>query len=197
MHMGTCEKGSLGARPHKAILYKIVDRGAHSASMRGVFLRQSPSPGRWFLTLAAGARCPMTMGTLSRRVGPYSQQCACPCGSGSRWGDGGAFRGGAPAAVRVASHLVECHGCACCVCFPGLRHPVAVVAWYLFVCRSSGRRCASRACLAAPLWFAAARPVRSLPVRRLAFPSPWCLLLPGALRPCFSWAPARGTWRVA
>ena len=25
MHMGTCAKGSIGARAHKAILYKIVD----------------------------------------------------------------------------------------------------------------------------------------------------------------------------
>ena len=73
-----------------------------------------------------------------------------------------------------------------CARFPGLRHPVAVVAWHLSSCRGCGRRQASLACTVAPRWCAVPRPVRSLSVLRLAFPSPWCLpptrgLLPPAL----------------
>ena len=63
-------------------------------------------------------------------------------------------------------------GCARC---PGLRHPVAVVAWHLSLCLGCGRRRASLACLVAPRWCAAPRPVRWLPVLRSAFPTPWCL----------------------
>ena len=63
-------------------------------------------------------------------------------------------------------------GCARC---PGLRHPVAVAAWHLSVCLGFGRRRASMACLVAPLWCAAPRPVWSLSVLRSAFPTPWCL----------------------
>ena len=64
---------------------------------------------------------------------------------------------------------------ACCARRPGLRHPVAVVAWHLSVCLGCGRRRASLACLVAPRWCAAPRPVRSLSVLRSAFPTPWCL----------------------
>ena len=63
----------------------------------------------------------------------------------------------------------------CCARFPGLRHPVAVVAWHLSSCLGCGRWSASLACLVAPRWCAAPRPVRSLSVLRSAFPSPWCL----------------------
>ena len=64
---------------------------------------------------------------------------------------------------------------ACCAHCPGLRHRVAVVAWHLSVCRGFGQRRASLACLVAPRWCAAPRPVRLLSVLRLAFPTPWCL----------------------
>ena len=70
-----------------------------------------------------------------------------------------------------------------CARFPGSRHPVAVVAWHLSSCRGCGRRRASLACLVAPRWCAAPRPVRSLSVPRLAFPSPWCLPPPQGLSP--------------
>ena len=63
----------------------------------------------------------------------------------------------------------------CCAHIPGSRHPVAVVAWHLSLCRGCGRRRASLACLVAPRWCAAPRPVRSLSVLRSAFPLPWCL----------------------
>ena len=71
----------------------------------------------------------------------------------------------------------------CCARFPGSRHPVAVVAWHLSSCRGCGRRRASLACLVAPRWCAAPRPVRSLSVLRSAFPSPWCLPPPQGLSP--------------
>ena len=71
----------------------------------------------------------------------------------------------------------------CCARFPGSRHPVAFVAWHLSSCRGCGRRRASLACLMAPRWCAAPRPVRSLSVLRSAFPSPWCLPPPQGLSP--------------
>ena len=71
----------------------------------------------------------------------------------------------------------------CCARFPGFRHPVAVVAWHLSLRRGCGQRRASLACLLAPRWYAAPRPVRSLSVLQLAFPSPWCLSPPRGLSP--------------
>ena len=76
----------------------------------------------------------------------------------------------------------------CCARFPGSRHPVAVVAWHLSSCRGCGRRRASLACLVAPRWCAAPRPVWSLSVLRSAFPSPWCLPPPRALE-ILKWIP--------
>ena len=59
-------------------------------------------------------------------------------------------------------------GCARC---PDLRHPVAVVAWHLSLCLDCGRRRASLACLVAPRWCAAPRPVWWLWVLRSGFPT--------------------------
>ena len=70
-----------------------------------------------------------------------------------------------------------------CARFPGSRHPVAVVAWHLSLCRGCGRRRASLACLVAPRWCAALCPVLSLSVLRSAFTSPWCLPPPRGLSP--------------
>ena len=86
---------------------------------------------------------------------------------------------------------------ACCARCPGLRHPVAVVAWHLSVCLGCGRRRASLACLVAP--HGAPRLVRSgrsrcsgrRSRRRGAFPQP------GGLRPRLYWVAARGTRRPA
>ena len=64
---------------------------------------------------------------------------------------------------------------ACCARCPGLRHPVAVVAWHLPLCFGCGLQRASLACLVAPRWCAAPRPVRLLSVLQLAFRTPWCL----------------------
>ena len=87
--------------------------------------------------------------------------------------------------------------CGCCACCPDSRHPAAVVAWHVVLCRSCGRRRASLPCLLAPRWCAAPPPVRSLPVLRSALPSPWCLPPPrGLLHPIY-WVAARGTWRPA
>ena len=72
---------------------------------------------------------------------------------------------------------------ACCARRPGLRHPVAVVAWHLSVCLGCGRQRASLACLVAPLWCAAPHPVWSLSVLRSAFLTPWCLSPPRGLAP--------------
>ena len=71
----------------------------------------------------------------------------------------------------------------CCARFPGSRHPMAVVAWHLSPWHGCGRRRASLACLVAPRWCAAPRPVRLLSVLRLAFLSPWCLPPPRGLWP--------------
>ena len=71
-------------------------------------------------------------------------------------------------------------GCARC---PGLRHPVAIVAWHLSLCLRCGRRRASLACLVAPRWCPAPLPVRSLSVLRSAFLTLWCLFPPRGLAP--------------
>ena len=71
----------------------------------------------------------------------------------------------------------------CCARLPGLWHPLAVVAWHLSLCRCCSRRRASLTCIVAPCWCAAPRPVLSLSVLQLAFPSPWCLPPPRGLSP--------------
>ena len=53
------------------------------------------------------------------------------------------------------------------------------------------------ACLVDPLWCAAPRPVRSLPVRLSVVPPPRYLPVPEALRLRVYWAAAWGTWRPA
>ena len=72
---------------------------------------------------------------------------------------------------------------ACCARCPGLRHPVAVVAWLVPLCLGCGLRRASLACLVAPRWCAAPRPIRLLSVLRSAFRTPWCLSAPWGLAP--------------
>ena len=84
---------------------------------------------------------------------------------------------------------------ACCARCPGLRHPVAVVAWHPSVCLGCGRRRSISGVPGAPAWCAAPRPVRSLSVLRVAFPTPWCLSPPQGLGPPLYWVAARGTWR--
>ena len=72
-------------------------------------------------------------------------------------------RGGAGVGARLS--LAPCpvpRFVVCCARFPGSRHPVAVVAWHLSSCHGCGRQRASLACLVAPRWCAAPRPVRSL-----------------------------------
>ena len=90
------------------------------------------------------------------------------------------------AGVRARLSLAPCpvpRFVVCCARFPGSRHPVAVVAWHLSLCRGCGRRRVSLASLMAPRSCAAARPVWSLSVLRSAFPSPWCLPPPRGLSP--------------
>ena len=70
-----------------------------------------------------------------------------------------------------------------CVRCPGVRHPVAAVAWQLALCLGCGRRRASLACLVAPRWCAAPCPVWSLSVLRLAFLTRWSLPPPRGLAP--------------
>ena len=70
--------------------------------------------------------------------------------------------------------------CACCARCRGLRHTVADVARH--VCLGCGRWYVCLACLVAPRWCTAPCPVQSLSVLQSAFPSPWCLPLPGAGR---------------
>ena len=70
-----------------------------------------------------------------------------------------------------------------CARFPGLRHPVADVAWHLSLCRGCGRRRGSLACLLVSRWCVAPRPVRSLSVLRSALPLPWFTTPPPGLSP--------------
>ena len=81
------------------------------------------------------------------------------------------------APVLVPSVVVRCAHC------PGLRHPVVVVAWHLSMCPGCGRRRTSLACLVAPRWCAAPRPVRSLSLLPSALPTLWCLFSPRGLAP--------------
>ena len=71
----------------------------------------------------------------------------------------------------------------CCARFLSSRHPLAVVAWHLSLCHGCYRRRASLACLEAPRWCAAPRPVRSLLVLQSPFTSPLCLPPPEGLSP--------------
>ena len=90
------------------------------------------------------------------------------------------------AGVRARLSLAPCpvpRFVVCCARFPGSRHLVAVVAWHLSLWRGCGQRRASLACLVAPRWCAAPRPVRSLSVLWSAFSSPWCLPPPRGLSP--------------
>ena len=79
-----------------------------------------------------------------------------------------------------------------CARFPGLRQPLAVVAWHLPSCRGCGRRRGSLACLVprigAPLLVRSGRSRCSgrLSRRRGAFPHP------GGCRPRLYWVAARG-----
>ena len=85
--------------------------------------------------------------------------------------------------VAGAPHLVGCCLAPPCVpwlcgCGAGsqdLRHPAAVVARHLVLCRGCDRRRASVVCLLARRWCPAPSPVRSLSVLWYAFPSPWRL----------------------
>ena len=65
-----------------------------------------------------------------------------------------------------------------CARRPGLRHPVAVVAWHLSVCLGCGRPRACLTCLVDQRWCAAPHLVRSLLVLRSASSRPWCLSEP-------------------
>ena len=83
-------------------------------------------------------------------VGACTPHCACVFAGFAHHGGGGdASRRAPPAGSGVAWHLLPCRRCACCARFPGLRHPLAIIAWHLFVCHGCCRRCASLACLVA------------------------------------------------
>ena len=111
-------------------------RGAHS-SIRTVAIRSRQG-----------------LGTLRARTRPSGRRLFVagrgwvPSGRTSVHRDGGcsvADRGWCCLAPVLVPLFV-----ACCARFPGLRHPAAVAAWHLSVCRGCGRRRASLACLVAP-----------------------------------------------
>ena len=108
--------------------------------------------------------------------------CACSCVRSARTPPLLAGVCGVPVWCCVAPVPVPWF-VACCARSPGLRHPVAVVAWSLSVCLGCGRRRASLACLVAPPRCAAPLPVWSLLVLRSAFPTLWCLSPPRGLAP--------------
>ena len=157
--------------------------------------RGDPSPTPQRALLRAGfARCG---GGTRAPGGVASCLCVGPPGSGALPASTAHPLGGLPG---PASHWpwVRCAGVGtrlslapcpvprfvvCCAHFPGSRHPVAVVAWHLSSCLGCGRQRASLACLVAPRWCAAPRPVRSLSVLRSALPLPWCLPPPRGLSP--------------
>ena len=88
------------------------------------------------------------------------------------------------APVLVLWFVAGCERC------PGLRHQVAVLAWHLSVCRGCGQRRASPACLVAPHWCAAPRPVWSLSCSGQLWRRRGAFLHPGGLRPRIYWAAA-------
>ena len=135
----------------------------------------SPSSGRPSFGRAARARHPLALVAVCGRGGPHPPRCVRPRGRYAPWG----------ARFSLAPSCVPCFG-ACCARFPGLRHPVAVVACHLSVCPGCGQQRASRACLVVLRCCTVPRPVRSLFVLRSAFPSPLCLPLPGAFAPGFT-----------
>ena len=100
--------------------------------------------------------------------------------------------------LAVAWHLFLCRGSLRVARFPGLRRPVAVVAWLLSVCLGCRPRRASVACLVALLWCAAPRLVWSLSVLRSALLNAMVPFLhPRGLRPRIYWATLRSMWRPA
>ena len=132
---------------------RVPGRGASCLGVGRPGSGALPPPTTRPFGCAAGARFPLAVGAGGAGVGARLSLAPCP----------------------VPRFVV------CCARFPGSRHPPAVVAWHLSLCRGCGRRPASLACLVAPRWCAAPRPVRSLSVLRSAFPSPWCLPPPRGL----------------
>ena len=151
---GGCRRGDPSPTPQRALLRAGFARcgGATRAPGGGASCLGVGRPGTGALPStttrpfgrAAGARFPLAVGAV--------------CG-----------RGG-PAVLGTLSRAAVCRVlCA----LPGFAAPLAGVAWHLSSCRGCGRRCASLACLVAPRWYAAPRPVWSLSVLRSAFPTPW------------------------
>ena len=161
---GGCGRGDRSPTPQRAIL-----RAGFARSGGG---RRAPGGGASCLGVGrpgTGALPPLTTHPFGRAAGAcFPLAVGAVCGHGARL---------SLAPCPLPRFVV------CCARFPGSRHPVAVVAWHLSSCRGCCRRRASLACLVAPRWCAAPRPVRSLSVLRLAFPSPWCRPPPRGLSP--------------
>ena len=85
----------------------------------------------------------------------------------------------------VAGHRFPWLYVRCARC-KGSRHPVAVVAWHLVLCRGGGRRPACLACLVALARCATPNSVRCLSLRQLVVPLQWLLPLPGAFASRFT-----------
>ena len=160
-----------------------------------------PGPTNHWLWVRGGAG----VGTRHQPHSARSCELALRAAGAARGRPGGALpawvwgvRGRALSRPRLPSLWAGCRGplptgvgapcpaprfVVCSARFPGSRHPVAVVAWHLTSCPGYGWRRASLACLVAPRWCAAPRPVRSLSLLRSAFPSPWCVPPPRGLSP--------------
>ena len=174
--------GGVGVRtrhqPHCARSCEVVWRAVGAA--RG---HPGGAPLAWLRGVRGRALChPPPVVLWSVRPGPATDWLWVRCAGG------GARLSLAP--PRVPRFVL------CCAHFPGLRHPVVVVAWHLSSCRGCGRRRASLACVVARLWCAAPRPVRLLSVLWSAFLSPWCLPPPWGLSPqaLLGGCAARGGW---
>ena len=162
---GGCGRGDPSPTPQRALLpagfwrcgggMRVPGGGASCLGVGRPGTGALPPPTTRPFGRAAGVRFPLAVGAGGAGVGARLSLAPCP----------------------VPRFVV------CCARFPGLRHPVAVVAWHLSSCRGFGPRRASLACLVAPRWCAAPRPVRSLSVLQLASPSPWCLLPTRGLSP--------------
>ena len=163
--VGPCASARLSAAPHHSPL------GCWGVCVFAGALRLYPATPCWgvrwrcvSLGSAFGCAPPLLAGVFG---------CVCRCAPSACTppflaGVCGVWVGCCLAPVPVPWFVVGCARC------PGLRHPVAIVAWHLFVCLGCGPRLASLPCLVAPHWCAAPRPVRLLPVLRSAFLTPWC-----------------------
>ena len=159
-----CRRGDPSPTPQRALLragfarcgggMRVPGGGASCLGVGRPGTGALPAPTARPFGRAAGARFLLAVGVVCG--------CGCPAVLGTF--------------SRAAVRRVLC-------ALPGFAAPGGRCGLAPASCPGCGWRRASLACLVAPRWCAAPRPVRSLSVLRSAFPSPWCLPPPRGLSP--------------